>query len=233
MNDTVAEVLNGSSPWAVVHGDCLDAMRGLPDGCVDAVVTDPPYGIGADARQAVRGGKRHGAAIAESKDYGLVGWDGERPAPEAFDLMLRVGRECVIFGGNYFADLLPPSSSWVVWDKENGDNGYADVELAWTSHKRAARKVRWRWHGMLQDARLPKEEREHPTQKPLGLMLWVVENYTSPGNLVIDPYCGSGTTGVACVQRNRRFLGIEREKSYVEIARRRIADAAAQGRLAL
>ena len=217
--------------WQVIEGDCLDVMRALPDGCVDAVVTDPPYGIGADKRQCERAGKRHGAAIAPSTDYGATAWDGVRPSPEAFGLIRRVGRDAVIFGGNYFADLLPPSSSWVVWDKENGDNGYADVEMAWTSHRRAARKVRWRWHGMLQDSRLPKEEREHPTQKPLGLMLWVIENYTDPGDLVLDPYCGSGTTGVACVQRNRRFLGIEREPAYCAIARRRIDDAAAQGNL--
>lgn len=212
----------------IIHGDCLEVLRTMPDASVDAVVTDPPYGIKADRKQGARANKQHGAAWAASKDYGATAWDDDRPSREAFGQMLRVGRHAVIFGGNYFTDRLPPSPSWIVWDKDNGANNYADFELAWTSHKRAARKVRWRWHGMLQEPGHPKDVRQHPTQKPLGLMLWVIEHYTEPGDLVVDPYCGSGTTGVACVQLGRRFIGIEREAAYVEIARKRIADAQAQ-----
>ena len=212
----------------IIHGDCLEVLLGMADASVDAVVTDPPYGIKADRKQGARANKQHGAAWAASKDYGATAWDDDRPSREAFGQMLRVGRHAVIFGGNYFTDRLPPSPSWIVWDKDNGANNYADFELAWTSHKRAARKVRWRWHGMLQEPGHPKDVRQHPTQKPLGLMLWVIEHYTEPGDLVVDPYCGSGTTGVACVQLGRRFIGIEREAAYVEIARKRIADAQAQ-----
>jgi site-specific DNA-methyltransferase (adenine-specific) len=206
----------------IIHGDCLDVLRGMPDASVDAVVTDPPYGIKADRRQRARGGKQHGRAMAASRDYGATSWDDARPSADVFREMLRVGRDAVVFGGNYFADLLPPSSSWIVWDKDNGTNNYADFELAWTSHKRAARKVRWRWHGMLQEPGHPKDVRVHPTQKPLGLMLWVIENYTKPGDLILDPYAGSGTTGLACQMLGRRFIGIEREAEYVEIINRRL-----------
>jgi len=230
-NAEILDVLEGRSRWAVVCGDCLDVLREIPDGAVDAVVTDPPYGINADAKQSNRANKRHGNLITTSRDYGVSDWDSSRPTQEAVDAWLRVSSEQVVFGGNYMADMLPPSASWLVWDKDNGTNGYADFELAWTSHKSAARKIRWRWHGMLQDERLPREEREHPTQKPQGVMLWVIENYTPDGGVVIDPYCGSGSTGVAALARGRRFIGIEREASYCAIARRRIADAAAQGSL--
>lgn len=211
----------------IIHGDCLDVLRGMESNSA-VIITDPPYGIKADRRQSSRAGKQHGRAAAPSRDYGATSWDDSRPSREVFEQMLRVGRECVVFGGNYFADLLPPSASWIVWDKDNGTNNYADFELAWTSHKRAARKVRWRWHGMLQEPGHPKDVRVHPTQKPLGLMRWVIEHYTQPGDLVVDPYCGSGTTGLACAELGRDFIGIEREAAYVEIARKRIADAQAQ-----
>jgi DNA modification methylase len=229
---TAADVLDGRAPWAVEQGDCLDVLRSLPDASVDAVVTDPPYGIRADRRQTARAGKRHGVAVAPSRDYGATQWDDDRPSAEVFGAILRVGRDAVIFGGNYFADMLPPSASWVAWDKDNGTNGYADFELAWTSHKRAARKVRWRWHGMIQEAG-HREQRVHPTQKPVGLMRWIVREYTRPGDTVLDPYCGSGSTGVACMAEGRRFIGIEREPQYVKIARARIAAASEQPALPL
>lgn len=217
--------------YEIIHGDCLDVLRGMDAASVDAIITDPPYGINADSRQAGRAGKRPGAAMAASRNYGLTSWDNSRPTAEVFAEMLRVGREAVIFGGNYFADILPPSASWICWDKDNGSNTYADFELAWTSHRSAARMVRWRWHGMFQKPGVPKDVRVHPTQKPVGLMMWVVERYTAPGDLVIDPFAGSGTTGIACVRLGRSFIGIEREADYCEIARKRIAAAAAQGNL--
>jgi len=205
-------------------GDCLQILPHLSG--VDAVVTDPPYGIRADERQTDRADKQRGAAMAASKDYGVSAWDTSRPTKAAFDAMMSASRDQVIFGGNYFADLLPPSSSWIVWDKDNGDNGYADFELAWTSHDRAARKVRWRWHGMLQEhGGRWKESRVHPTQKPSGMMAWVLSEYTEPGSVVCDPYCGSGTTGVACVRTGRKFIGIEIEERYCAIAKRRIQEA--------
>jgi site-specific DNA-methyltransferase (adenine-specific) len=212
----------------IIHGDCLDVMRSMPDAAFDCVVTDPPYGIDADSKQRARSDKQHGGAWAKSRDYGTAKWDGERPPREAFDSLRRVGRHAVVWGGNYFADLLGPTPSWIVWDKDNGTNVYADFEVAWTSHARAARKVRWRWHGMLQEPGFPRDERVHPTQKPLGLMLWVIEHYTSRNDLILDPYCGSGTTGVACAMLGRRFVGIDRDEGYVATARQRIADAESQ-----
>ena len=211
-------------------GDCLTV---LPHVKADCVVTDPPYGIKADRGQRNRANKQHGAALAPSKDYGESNWDTGRPPRAFFDAMRASSKEQVIFGGNYFADLLPPSRSWIVWDKDNGTNDYADFELAWTSHNRAARKVRWRWHGMLQEPGHPRDTRVHPTQKPLGLMRWVIENYTAEGDTVLDPMMGSGTTIEAAIRLGRKAIGIELDPHYfwdlcVPRAKRALAERAAQ-----
>lgn len=201
-------------------GDCMEVMAGL--GRVDAVVTDPPYGIGADRGQKGRANKRHGAAWAASKDYGELEWDSAPPAQETIDLMRSISQHQIIFGGNYFH--LPPTSCWLVWDKQNGENGYADCELAWTNLGKAIRRLYWRWHGMI---RKGDDVREHPTQKPEGVMEWCL-THIPDARTILDPFMGSGTTGVACVKAGRSFIGIEREPSYFDIACRRIEKAYAQ-----
>lgn len=206
-------------PWQVIHADCLDVLRELPDGCVDAVVTDPPYGIGKDGQKQSTGG--HGGR----KAYDFLGWDRERPSGEAFAHILRLAPQAIVWGGNYFVDFLPPTSGWLVWDKGQRIN-QSDGELAWTTRAGALRIF------TLNRVALMTDGAEHPTQKPVELMKWCLGLLDpAPDSLIIDPYCGSGTTGVAALQLGYRFLGIEREVSYVEIARRRIADAAAQGNL--
>jgi DNA modification methylase len=196
-------------------GDCLEVMRGFPDKSVDAVITDPPYGLGG-----VIGGSNKAPV-----KYAKFEWDNKPASQEQIDEMVRTSKNQVLFGGNYF--VLPPSSSWIVWDKQNTGN-FADCELAWTSHKRAIRKFTYRWNGMIKQH---PEERFHPTQKPLELMKWVLENYTNEGDTILDPFMGSGTTGVACVQTNRNFIGIEISEEYFRIAEKRIAEAQMQPRL--
>ena len=202
-------------------GDCLEILPTLEAGSVDAVITDPPYGIGES-------GKKNASRtnLAAVRDYGDFRWD-EKWTREHIDAILQVSRHQVIFGGNFYADWLPASSSWIIWDKDNtGD--FADCELAWTSHKKAVRKFTWRWNGFIKQQ---PEERHHPTQKPLALMLWVLENYTAPTDTILDPAMGSGTTGVACVKTGRNFIGIEIDPDYYAIAEKRIAEAQMQPRL--
>lgn len=202
------------------QGDCIEFMRNYQDNHFDCVVTDPNYGIGeADGKNKSR------SKIAISKDYGNKDWDNKRPSPEYFKEILRVSKNQIIFGGNYFADLLPASSCWIVWDKENGKTDFADCELAWTSFKTAVRLFRYRWQGMLQGNMGRKEERIHPTQKPLPLMEWIIANYTKEDEIVLDPFMGSGTTGEACIRFNRKFIGIEKEKDYFDLASKRLEDA--------
>ncbi len=189
--------------------DCMEVLPTLPK--VDAVITDPPYGIGQDGgAQRTRGSKRTNGE--------KMGWDSERPSKTAFDLMTSKGDVAVIWGGNYFADYLPPSMGWLYWEKRMGGD-FADGELAWTSMHRALRQFSW--------YRKNKGD-EHPTQKPVELMRWCIDLCKNEPQTILDPFMGSGTTGVAAVQMGRKFIGIEREAKYFDIACERIARAAAQ-----
>lgn len=199
-------------------GDCRDILPTLPK--VDAVVTDPPYGIGeAAGKNASRGN------IAPAKDYGNDTWDNAPIGEELLEKVRLSARWCVIFGGNYYA--LPPTSCWLVWDKENGENDFADCELAWTNIPRAVRRIRYMWNGMLRAHGEPRGD--HPTQKPVGVMKWAISHVPAPADTILDPFMGSGTTGVAAVQMGKQFVGIEREPKYFDIARKRIEDAQRQG----
>lgn len=201
-------------------GDCREILPTL--GKVDAVVTDPPYGIG---EAAGKNASRTNAATA--KDYGNDEWDNEPIAPETLALVRAAGRWQVIFGGNYYN--CPPASCWLVWDKLNGSNDFADCELAWTNLPKAVRRLRYLWNGML---RANGEGRgDHPTQKPLGVMKWALQHLPPGSRSVIDPFMGSGTTGVACAELGLAFKGIERETRYFDAACRRIEAAYKQPRL--
>ncbi len=202
-------------------GDCMDILPTLDK--VDAVITDPPYGIGADKN--LRANKKRGNAAAPSKDYGNANWDEKPPSNDLIDLVIRSGDLSILWGGNYFG--LSASQCWLVWDKENGSNGYADCELAWTNMDKAVRRIKWRWAGMLQQDMQNKEDRVHPTQKPIQVMSWCIEQAGNP-KIILDPFMGSGTTGVAAIQMGRKFIGIEREPKYFDIACKRIEQASKQ-----
>lgn len=204
------------------RGDCREILPTL--GKVDAVVTDPPYGIGADKN--LRANKKHGAAAAPSRDYGVGNWDAAPPSSDTLEMIVGAARFSVLWGGNYFD--LGPQPCWLVWDKENGSNGYADCELAWTNIPQAVRRIKWRWAGMLQQDMANKEDRWHPTQKPTEVMRWSIEKLPEGCETILDPFMGSGTTGVAAVKLGRKFIGIEIEPSYFDIACKRISDALKQ-----
>lgn len=219
-------------------GDCREVLPTLPK--VDAVVTDPPYGIDeAAGKNRTRGsasgankwkGSRNttGVGVA-STDFGApLQWDKSPPSPSDIAMVLSSADKAVLFGGNYFA--LPPSSCWLVWDKVNGGTDFADCELAWTNLPKAVRMFRWMWNGMLQQDMANKEVRVHPTQKPTPLMMWAIQQ-TGNSPVVIDPFMGSGTTGVACMNLGRKFIGIELEPRYFDIAVERISQAQKQQRL--
>ena len=199
---------------ALYLGDCLEILPTL--GRVDAVVTDPPYGFGRKL-YGDESGTRSNAT--QAFDYPLIHGD-DRP----FDPMPWVGfRQVILFGGNYYASKLPDAQCWLVWDKRNGSpsNDQSDCELAWTNLKSPARLFRHLWMGMIK-ASERDWRRQHPTQKPVELMKWCVG---MTEGVVLDPYMGSGTTGIACVPFGRRFIGIEIDPHYFDIACRRIEAA--------
>jgi site-specific DNA-methyltransferase (adenine-specific)/modification methylase len=210
------------------EGDCLEILPTLPK--VDAVVTDPPYGAktrtrGATNRRGLRSGLRSIRPIA--RDWPEVVGD-DTP----FDPAPWLAWPAILWGANWYAPRLPPASRWLVWDKRlhtpSDDN--ADCELAWTNLRGPARVFRHLWRGICRagEENISHGPKVHPTQKPAALMRWCVAMTTGS---VLDPFMGSGTTGVACAQLGRRFVGIELEPRYFDIACRRIEDAQRQGKL--
>lgn len=207
-------------------GDCtlyLGGCEGLLPllAKVDAVVTDPPYGIGQDKGfEGFEGFGGFGTPIARRQYAG--GWDDERPSRAVFDLVLRAADIAVIFGGNYFTDMLPAGGHWLVWDKKNTMPTFSDCELAWTNIPRKSVKLlTYEYNGLIGK----REERVHPTQKPYEVMRWCIERLPATTKSILDPFMGSGTTGVACARLGRRFVGIERDAAYFGIACKRIQQA--------
>lgn len=195
----------------LILDDCREVLPTL--GRVDAVVTDPPYGIA----EKWQGGKGHGWARARTQGVLRNAWDVAAPSEDTLAQILSCSDQQIIWGGNYFS--LPPSRCWFVWNKPERGFTLAEAELAWTNRDNVVRVF---------DAPRSEPDRLHPTQKPVALMQWCIEKTTGS---VLDPFMGSGTTGVACIKLGRRFIGIEIEPKYFDIACKRIEEAWKQPRL--
>jgi DNA modification methylase len=193
-------------------GDCREILPTL--GKVDAILTDPPYGIGRDGKKRCT---RHAG-------YEAKGWDAFRPET-VLRMIANTDIPRIIWGGNYFADVLPKGEKWLVWDK-NQRIDQSDCELAWTSLSGALRVFNLGRHVLNMDGAV------HPTQKPVALMAWCL-GFLPDARTILDPFMGSGTTGVACVQLGRRFIGIELDPGYFDIAVKRITAELARPRLDL
>lgn len=199
-------------------GDCRDILPSL--GPVDAVVTDPPYGIGWKPRVTHQ----------------------DQPWVDEIDFDIRsvlVARHHVIWGGQYFADKLPVAEGWLTWckrpsgsglDFSNDTRSYATTEIAWRDFGKSMFMVHV-WDGGMRAGHADNRTFCHPSQKPIEVMEWCVRHLPAGSDAVLDPFMGSGTTGVACVNLGRSFIGIEREPSYFDIACRRIEEAYKQPRL--
>ena len=211
--------------------DCMEYMRSLPDNAFDIAVVDPPYGIGES------GSKNHTRSkLATAKNYkAFAGGDSQPPSLDYFEQLIRVSKNQIIFGANHFADRLPSpaSSCWIVWDKENGNSDFADCELAWTSFKSAVRIFRFRWQGMLQGNMACKEQRIHPTQKPVALYAWIFNRYAKPGDKILDTHLGSGSSRIAAWDAGLDFVGCEIDKEYFDAQERRFQERTAQENLFL
>lgn len=197
----------------LIHADCLEYLRQRPDKSVTLCLTDPPYGL-----NIAWGGQVGGNGRA----FTPKAWDKHVPAREYFDEMRRVSRHQIIWGGNMFSHLLPKSRGWLVWYKKDGlpRNSFADCELAWTSFDRNSMIFNSRWSGFVRDS---KEKRyAHPTQKALDVMKWCVQIGSNPGETILDPFCGSGSTLVAAAMLSRGYIGIDKEEEYLAIARERL-----------
>ena len=200
----------------IINADFRDYIRELPDKCVDLLLTDPPYAIDI-TRQLVKKDPyhKHGYQSWEIKE-----WDKERPTKEDFLEMIRVSKNQVIWGGNYFADLLPASQGWFVWDKGQRDFSLADGELAWTSFNKALRIFTYSRASALKDGKI------HPTQKPVALFEWILKLRTKENDLILDCYSGSGTTAIACQNTGRNFISFEKDSEYFNKSIKRLQENA-------
>jgi site-specific DNA-methyltransferase (adenine-specific) len=181
-------------------GDCREILPTI--GRVDAVVTDPPYGIGI-------------AANPVRQKHDRMDWDNAPPPPSLIKSVLAAAKYHIIWGGNYFD--LPPSQHFLIWDKVQPENfSLAMCEAAWSSMSKPAKMYRRRVVGY---------DKDHPTQKPVDLMEWCISQIPEVARTILDPFMGSGTTGVAAVKLGRKFIGIEIEPKYFDIARKRIQAA--------
>lgn len=237
--------------WQVIEGDCLDVMRQLPDGCVDAVVTDPPYCSGGFTEAARRGSNGSGLRSETRRDGGWftadnmgtagLSWLMRAISIEALRVLRPASSYCVFTDWRMVPALAPVIESagfrWqnlVVWDKGSAGIGRgfrATHEMMMQFTNGVAEYHNASEGNVLRVGRMNGSEREHQTQKPVELMAKVLRVVAAKNAVILDPFCGSGSTGVAANGLGMRFLGIEREAAYVAIARRRIADAAAQGSL--
>ena len=198
------------------QGDMMDVLPTL--GRFDACVTDPPYGIGLAGGFSGAGG--FSAPIKRRQYDG--DWDNETPSADSFAKMVSRSDLSIVWGGNYFTDKLPQGSFWLVWDKQNSMPTFSDCELAWTNIDRKSVK---RFIYLQSGCMSREKERFHPTQKPIEVMVWCIDQLPKTVSTILDPFMGSGTTGVAAVKRGKCFTGIEREAKYFDIACRRIEAA--------
>lgn len=213
----------------VFNIDCLEYMNGLPDKFFDLAIVDPPYGIGEGNKKNLTRNSYTGFGGAKnwvkSKDYGGGEFDHSIPSLEYFSELYRVSKNQIIWGGNYMVEYLIGSMGWVVWDKDNGNCDQSDCELAFTSFSRGLRKFKYRWHGLLQEDMKSKEERIHPTQKPIALYSWLLQNYAKTGDKIFDSHMGSQSSRIAAYKLGFDYWGCELDKDYFEQGNARFTKA--------
>lgn len=193
------------------HIDCMQFMKDIPDNYYELAIVDPPYGIGEDGGKARTRGSKKTNGVKK-------GWDNSRPELEYFIELGRVSKNQIVWGGNYFADLLPASKCWLYWQKNMGGD-FADGELAWTSFDKVLKQY---------TKRSETFNRIHPTQKPVALYKWLLKNYAKEGDKILDTHLGSGSSAIAAHDMKFDFTGIELDKDYFDAAVKRIKNHVAQ-----
>lgn len=205
---------------SIYQGDCRQILPQLIE--VTAIVSDPPYGIsyksGHNTGYRMKG--KGPGQFRRDKNFPPIFGDDEPFDPEHLLDFPRV----VLFGANHFSSRLPDSKSWIVWDKREGQtpDNQADIEMAWTNLQKPARLFGHYWRGLLRKGDENNTHKLHPNQKPLMLMRWILQHYTEPGDIICDPYMGSGSTLRAAKDLGRHCIGIEYEESYCRIAVERL-----------
>ena len=204
----------------ITNEDNMKLMGRYEDNHFDLAIVDPPYGIDVTNQSQGKGG-----GVAKKIEYKKTDWDKYAPNTDYFEELIRVSKNQIIWGANHFISRIPfGSSCWIVWDKDNGETDFADCELTWTSFKTAVRMLKWKWAGMLQQNMKNKEHRIHPTQKPVALYKWLLQNYANEGDKILDTHLGSGSIAIACHDLGFDLTACELDTDYYNDAMKRIED---------
>ena len=195
------------------NDDCMNVMKTFKDKQFDLAIVDPPYGIGASEMQMGNNAKKK---WSKGKN-----WDNETPTAEYWEQLFRVSKNQIVWGGNYFE--LPLTKSWIVWDKNNGESGFADGEMAWTSFNKPMRIKKIHWTGSASNWE-DTNGKIHPTQKPVALYKWLLKNYAKEGDTILDTHFGSLSIGIACHDLGFELTAIELDKDYYEAGKKRLIE---------
>ena len=201
----------------LTNEDNMALMSRYPDNYFDLAIVDPPYGIGFDGNTTVKGKSGKASTFSNKQHHEKKGWDNERPSKEYFKELFRVSQNQIIWGGNYFADLLPAKKGWIFWDKKitNANNpNFSDGELAWTSFDCVLRRFTYDWIGFGYLNNPQKEKKTHPTQKPVALYKWLLDKYAKQGDKILDTHLGSMSIAIACHDYGFDLTGCELDPEY-------------------
>ena len=214
----------------ITNEDNMALMARYPDNYFELAIVDPPYGIGEDGGKSESRCKK---TKVKANSFKKKNWDSFAPNMNYFIELKRVSKNVIIWGANHFIENIPNSNSscWIVWDKDNGENDFADCELAYCSFNTAVRKIKFKWHGMLQQDMKNKETRIHPTQKPVSLYKWILDKYAKQGDKILDTHLGSGSIAIACHDYGFDLTACELDKEYFDKAMERINNHVAQQKL--
>jgi site-specific DNA-methyltransferase (adenine-specific) len=213
----------------MLNCDCMEYMASLPDKAFDLAIVDPPYGIGVDGKNIIANPSDKNNVEFQSRAHD---WDAYAPDENYFNELKRVSTNQIIWGGNYFLDILGYCKAPIIWDKLNGDSLYADGELAWTSPglPRNLKIFRHQWCGAFKDSERGAVK-IHPTQKPVALYKWLLSRYAKPGQKILDTHGGSGSICIACHDMGFDLTWMEIDRGYYEEAVKRYKDHSMQSSL--
>lgn len=200
----------------IYNMDSLEYMQNAGVKTFDLVLTDPPYGLGMGGREYLGAGNKYNRFFTKTR------WDNEIPKKDYFDEIFRISKNQIIWGGNYFIDYLYNTKCMLVWYKKAGlpTNSFADCELAWTSYNRTAMIFNSRWSGYIRDSK--EKKLAHPTQKALDVMTWCLKEFSNKNDIILDPFCGTGTTLVAAKKLGLEAIGVEINSKYCDMAVERL-----------
>jgi site-specific DNA-methyltransferase (adenine-specific) len=212
----------------VYNEDCVEGMKRYADNYFDLAIVDVPYTDNYEAMQNLNQDMK--GKVAKVGQYHYNSLTNAKPTSEYWTELRRVSRNQIVWGANHLIENLSSTPCVIVWDKDNSGN-FADCEIAFGSFKSSARIFKWRWNGMLQQNMKDKEERIHPTQKPVALYDWLLHNYAKQGDLILDTHVGSGSSRIACQKNGFSFTGFEIDQEYHEAQEKRFKDFVSQLRM--